>query len=167
MSKLPGTDIIRFLDGDRWGAIAAKDLAANSLAFVPYGEISDRRPSGGNPGAPVTLEVQGRKTTLWILRPPDFKTNTVESEALGGEHITQRVTCPYWWCVDRADLRGDDAPTLEMMSGTVEVPLGLWRTDVRVLKPAGTSGAFKIITTYLTNPLPVKAGAELFSAEPN
>ena len=143
------------------GGIAAKDLPPRSLALIPFGEISDTRPSSS--GASLILEVQGRKTTQWILRPPDFKTKSFEFEAESGETIMQRVICPYWWCVDRADLLSADTPaTLTKVSGTIEVPLGHWKTNVKELRAVGGGGALKITTRFLTNPGAVKAGAWLF-----
>ena len=61
MAQLLGTGIIRFWDGDQWGGIAAKDLAANSIALIPFGEISENRPPANSAGAgtPLILEVQG------------------------------------------------------------------------------------------------------------
>ena len=101
-------------------------MVANSFALIPFGEVSEQRPSSS--GAPLILEVQGRETTQRVLRPPDFKTKVIGFEAEGGEVVTQQVICPYWWCVDRADLLGADTPaTLAKMSGTIEAPLGHWK----------------------------------------
>ena len=75
---------------------------------------------------------RGGKQPKWVLRPPDFKTKVIGFEAEGGEVVTQRVMCPYWWCVDRADLLGADTPaTLAKMSGTIEAPVGHWNTYLK------------------------------------
>ena len=166
MSRLPGTDVIRFLDdgsAQGWGAIAAQDLKENSLVLFPFGEIRERKPPD-KMSEPVVIECQSRKMTVYIERPATFRTLTEVYHGPDSAEIEQRVICPYWWCVNRNELASAEVqPNLIPERNSISQPLCFWKTDCKLFKQSVAAGDMKLTIPYLTNPAPVKAGASLFS----
>ena len=167
MSRLPGTDVIRFLDDDSaqgWGAIAAQDLKENSLVLLPFGDIREKKPSSLM-SEPIKIECQSRKTTLYIERPANFRTVSEVHAAEGGVELEHRVICPYWWCSNRNELATPELqPNLVLERGSISQALCFWKTDCKAFKVnASNAGELKFNIPYLTNPAPIKAGDRLFS----
>ena len=137
-----------------------QDLHKESLVLVAFGEFFDSKPKH-QAAVSMVWECNGKSVTKWVCKT-DEPTEQIQLE--GGAEIDHVTVCPYWRCLHKpASAPVDARPCLEQRIGTLEAPLGSFKTQDKLLKMQSSAGTMKITIAYLTNPSDIELGSYLFA----